>query len=259
MKIVTAFASLLLIAAGCSTYPENEYSSTYGTTTYGSYGSQPTYSRGVISSPSYRTTPSSPTYSPSVTQGAAAATQVSSEADRTLAAKVRTELDHSTLAGLSRNIYIDSRNGTVTVTGSVPTEQDRQFINNVVRNTTGVFTVVDQLQVTGAPTGAAEDRVYATTPGTPAPQVASPHSAGTIFNLHVQGLDEPDRSMAQRILQELRTDTILPSLLPMVHITVSGGIVTLEGNVQNERQRRAIETAVRRATGGQMENRLQIR
>jgi len=46
----------------------------------------------------------------------------------------------------------------------------------------------------------------------------------------------------------------------MVNITVSGGRVILEGNVQNERQRRAIETAVQRAVGGRnVTDRLQVR
>ena len=239
MKIANAFASLLLLAAGCASYPENQYSSTstYGTT----YASQPYYS----STPKYTT----PSYSSGVSTA-----QVLTDSDRSLCATVRRALnENGTVAGVSRDIRIDSRNGTVTLTGAVPTEQDRQFIDNVVRNTSGVYSVHDQIQVIGTPTGTTDSRVYATE------TLVSPNSAGTVFNLHVQGLDEPDRSLAQRILQELRTDTILPSLLPVVNITVSGGIVMLDGYVQNERQRRAIDTAVRRATGGQVDNRLQVR
>jgi osmotically-inducible protein OsmY len=169
------------------------------------------------------------------------------DADRALIGTLRNELNENrTVASAARNLYLDSRNGTVTLTGTVPTEQDRQFIDNVVRNTAGVYEVNDQIQVTGQPTGANDSRVYSSTPQA----FANPASAGTIFNLHVQGLDEPDRSTAQRILQELRTDTILPTLLPTVNITVSGGRVILDGNVQNEPQRRAIETAVQRAVGG---------
>jgi osmotically-inducible protein OsmY len=236
MKMVNAFAALLLFVAGCASYPENQYSST------STYSSQPYYS----STPKYN----APSYTPGVTTA-----QVLTQADRTLSTTVQRALnENATVAGASRNIYIASRNGTVTLTGTVPTEQDRQFIDNVVRNTSGVYQVNDQMQVIGVPTGAADSRVYAT----PEPLIG-PNSAGTVFNLHVQGLDEPDRSLAQRILQELRTDTILPSLLPVVNITVSGGIVILDGYVQNERQRRAIDTATRRATGGQVENRLQIR
>jgi len=250
MKILNVCVPLLLIAAGCSNYPDNQYSSsTYSTT--------PAYTgRSTTYTPAYRTTTvTTPTYPSGAT------TYVFTDADRALSSTVRRALNQSeTVAGIARNVYIDSRSGVVTLTGSVPSEQDRQFINNVVRNTAGVYNVNDQIQVVAptvvtAPTGATENRVYASSPEV----LVNPSSAGTIFNLHVQGLDEPDRSTAQRILQELRTDTILPSLLPMVNITVTGGAVVLDGNVQNERQRRAIDTAVRRAAGGRVENRLQIR
>ena len=251
MKIVIASVSLLLIVAGCSSYPENQYSSTSSTTP--AYTYTPAPSGTISSNPTYR--------SSTVTPPGVPTTYVFTDADRALSASVRRALNESeNVAGIARNIYIDSRNGLVTLTGSVPTEQDRQFIKNVVRNTTGVYTVNDQIQVVAptvisAPTGATETRVYSSQPEV----LVNPNAAGTIFNLHVQGLDEPDRSMAQRILQELRTDTILPSLLPMVNITVAGGMVTLEGNVQNERQRHAIDSAVRRATGGRVDNRLLIR
>ena len=212
MKIYSTLGALLVFVAGCTTYPDNQYSSTYST--------PPAYSSGrVISSPTYSSTTTSPSYSSVPTQGAAASSQLLTDADRSLANSVRSALNDSTVAGDSRNVYIDSRNGTVTLTGTVPTEQDRQFIDNVVRNTSGVYSVNDQLQVgaqqtVAQPTGAAGSRVYSTQQ----PQVLlNPESAGTIFNLHVQGLDEPDRTMAQRILQELRTDTILPSLLPSEH------------------------------------------
>ena len=250
MKILLTFSSIgLLFAAGCDTYPDHQYSSTYSTT--------PSYtSRQVISSPSYGTTvTATPSPSYTVTQSAAASSQLITDADRALITTLRNALNQNpTVSTAARNLYLDSRNGTVTLTGTVPTEQDRQFIDNVVRNTAGVYEVNDQIQVTGLPTGSNDSRVYST------PQVVSLASPGTIFNLHVQGLDEPDRTTAQRILQELRTDTILPSLLPMVNITVSGGRVILEGNVQNERQRRAIETAVQRAAGGNnVTDRLQVR
>jgi hypothetical protein len=166
----------------------------------------------------------------------------------------------------------------VTLTGTVPTEQDRQFVENAVRNTPGVYVVNDQMQVVAPATGKVETtRVYSTTTATPvyttsqtpAPVytttqqptqvVADPNAAGNLFNLHVQGLNEPDRTLGQRILQELRTDSALPALLPVVNITVADGRVTLEGTVQSEHQRRAIEAAVQRAAGvSTVSDRLQV-
>jgi len=75
---------------------------------------------------------------------------------------------------------------------------------------------------------------YGTT-GNASPTLAT----GDVFNLHVQGLNDTDRNLAQNILQGLRTDSLLHSLLPTVNINVSGGRVILQGTVQSEQQRRA--------------------
>jgi osmotically-inducible protein OsmY len=65
--------------------------------------------------------------------------------------------------------------------------------------------------------------------------------------------------LAQRILQGLRTDSRLGSLLPTVDINVAQGRVILQGVVQNEQQRAAIESVVRQATGGSnVEDQLQV-
>jgi osmotically-inducible protein OsmY len=235
---------------GCSNYPEHQAS--YNTPAYSTTGSA---SDQVISSPS-------PSYSTSSTVTAPntpSTTTYNAATDRALETTVRQALDNNpTVATVSRGLYITSQNGTVTLTGTVPSEQDRQFIDNTVRNIGGVYGVNDQLQVATQPTGAENTRIY--TPATTTPVVSNPAAPGNIFNLHVQGLDEPDRTLAQRILQELRGDTILPSLLPMVNITVVNGRVTLEGNVQNEQQRRTIEAAVQRAAGvNNVSDQLQVR
>ena len=69
------------------------------------------------------------------------------------------------------------------------------------------------------------------------------------INLHVQGLSAPDRALAQRILDGLRTDRNLGTMPPTVNINVSGGRVILTGTVQNEQQRLAIVSTVQRAAG----------
>jgi len=162
-----------------------------------------------------------------------------SDTDRALVETVRTTLNSQpSIAGLTRNVQVDARNGTVTLTGNVPTPEDRQLIENLVRNSSGVTGVIDELQVASVePTGRAEtSRVYSAT-------------AGEIFNLHVQGLTDADRALAQRILEGLRTDTVLASMLPVVDIQVADGKVTLQGNVQNSQQKQTIATAVQRAAG----------
>jgi len=232
MKITntSAFFPPLLLLVGCETYPEHQSTSGVYTTP-----SQ------VISSTDDATVTTGTTYTPSYSS----AGQYQTDADRSLAYSVRHALNaNPNVAGVAQSIYISARSGEITLTGTVPREEDRQFIDNVVRNINGVYSVNDEMQVAPRATGAAETRVYST-----APVVADSTSAGNIFSLHVQGLNEPDRAVAQRILQELRADTILPSLLPVVNITISSGRVTLEGNVQSEQQRHAIEAAVQRAAG----------
>jgi osmotically-inducible protein OsmY len=69
--------------------------------------------------------------------------------------------------------------------------------------------------------------------------------------LHVQGLNDTDRTLAQRVLEGLQTDTTLANVMPSVNINIINGRVVLQGTVQNERQRRAIVEAVQRAAGVQ--------
>ncbi len=84
-------------------------------------------------------------------------------------------------------------------------------------------------------------------------------ATGDIFNLHVQGLNNTDRNLAQQILQGLNTDTALASLLPTVNINVSGGRVILQGRVQSQEQKQAIGMVVQRAAGSSnVENQLEV-
>ena len=97
--------------------------------------------------------------------------------------------------------------------------------------------VNDQLQISPTPTGRYDqERVYAP-------------SADDYFSLHVRGLSETDRTLGQRILEGLRADTVLPTLLPIVNIEVSQGRVIVRGTVQNYEQKRQILAAVRQSAG----------
>src|SRR3954468_5008378 len=253
MKITSAIAiiPIVLIAAGC-TYEER----------HPGYTSSSTYGQTVISSPPYATnsysaTAGSSTYDSSYSTGAAAATvQALSESDQNLAAQVRSTLNNdTTVSRYAENVGVNAQSGAVTLTGSVPNERVRQNIDSIVREISGVTTVYDQMRILPQATSSSSvnSRVYSESAPVPYNE-----AAGNIFSLHVQGLNEPDRSMAQRILQELRTDTILQTLLPSVNITVSGGQVVLQGRVQSEQQKRSIYSAVQRATGGNVRNELVV-
>jgi len=74
-------------------------------------------------------------------------------------------------------------------------------------------------------------------------------STGDVFNLHVQGVTDSDLSEGQRIVEGLRSSTLLASLLPTVNISVERGKVLLRGIVQNQQQKEAIESTVQRTAG----------
>ena len=240
---IISLMAALLVTSGCA----------HRTTTTTS-GGVPIYGSDVISAlpPAPTVTVTTPTYpAPIVGQGAGAAAQVRANADAALATAVRQAFGrYSNLSAIAPNIQVSAQNGTVTLTGNVPTEQDRNFIENVVRSTPGVVGINDELQVPAPPvmtqpTGRT-DQGYNT-------------GTGDIFNLHVQGLNPTDRTVAQNILQGLQTDQALNSLLPKVDINVANGRVILQGMVQNQQQKNTIASAVERAAGaGNVDNRLQV-
>lgn len=277
MKIANTFALivLLIVTAGCSSHDRHHSA----------------YSSGVISSP---------------------APQLATDSDRALADAVRQRFNrYGDLAPLASEIQVSARNGAVTLTGTVPTEQEKKMIDGMAENTSGVRVVYDNLRVTSAPAAAAfrptdtplanrvrqdlnaqpaiagvapniqvfdnngaitltgtvareEDRrlvesVVQRTPGVTAvydnlglgiqPTGRTARFPDDIFNLHVEGLSPPDRTLAQKILDGLRRDAMLASLLPSVNINIIGGRVVLQGTVQNDQQRSAIASAVQRAAG----------
>src|SRR5438105_2103568 len=114
MRIAQTLATIsaLLLAAGCSTAPHN-YAYDHVDT-------------GRISYPPPR-----------------------SAADTALETEVRADLNrYGDLAKVASNVQVYAQDGTVTLTGSVPTDKDRQMIETLVRNTQGVVSVNDQLQLT---------------------------------------------------------------------------------------------------------------
>jgi hypothetical protein len=230
MKITQFLGGLSLAAliAGCAAERPVHYSSN---STYG----DPTPSSSTYDSTTVTT--SEPRYDSY--QGAAASAQVMTESDRALVYQARQRCERIT-PGATVTLY--SRNGSVTVSGTVSTEQDRLAVVNAVRGTPGVVAVSDQLQITGppiasTPTGRYEqERVYAP-------------SSTDFFSLHVRGLNDTDRVLGQRILEGLRGDTVLPTLMPVVNIEVADNRVTVRGSVQSHEQKRSILSAVQRAAG----------
>src|SRR5690242_13939740 len=113
MKIVSSLGLIipLLFAAGCS------YEQRHAGYTGGSYGE-------VVSVPN------------------------ETAADRALADAVRQQFNrYGELAPLQPNIQVHARDGRVTLTGTVPSQQQRKMIDAMVENTSGVVALNDQLAV----------------------------------------------------------------------------------------------------------------
>jgi osmotically-inducible protein OsmY len=222
MKRIQVFALLTLVGAvaGCTTHRQP----TYTTTT------TPVYRHDPISQPRYQPVP---------VYGVGRDPQTL--ADQELAAAVRNQFGrYGDLSGYAPNIDVSARNGTVTLAGSVPGDMEKEMILAMVKNTPGVIGVNDMMRLT-------DPRISPTGRPTSEPGVYS--NADDYFNLHVQGLSDTDRQLAQQILSDLRTDTVLASSVPKVNIYVADGQVTLRGIVQTEQQRQTIANTVQRAAG----------
>jgi len=251
MRIANTFVifSSLLLVAGCTTDDRRT-----------EWSNRPAYAEGTSTyrTPSYST---STTYGATArddkyaTQGEAAASQLMNDNDRELCYQVRQQFDaNPNFSTFSPNVSITCHNGVATLSGTVPTDEDRMALVAQCRRTPGIASVHDELQIGVT---AANDRIYVAPPAVQ-PQPTGRYdeesriyggNMGDVFSLHVMGLNDTDRSLAQRILEGLRTDSALPSLLPVVNIDVSNGQVILRGTVQSGQQRRAIVTAIQRAAG----------
>src|SRR6185503_12003741 len=86
----------------------------------------------------------------------------------------------------------------------------------------------------------------------------APGNVGAI-HVAVQGSSEADQTVAQKVTQELRSNSSLASSLQQVNITINNGNVTLQGAVRSEQQKRDIDSAMRRIIGvASVDNQLQV-
>lgn len=229
MKIaVLALSSSLLLIAGCA--HKNPQTA-----------SVPVYTPSVISTPA-------PGSAPVVSTPPAPMNP-----DTVLANQVRQQLNASPQAAqLMRDVQVNAQNGTITLSGSVPNDQDRQMLQNLVRATPGVTSVNDSLQVpsnTSAPIISTPETTYPPTGRTSETNQVGATMPGEVFNLHVQGLTPQDRTLAQQVMDGLRADNSLNTLFPKVDINIAQGKVVLSGTVANQQQHQAVLNAVKRSAG----------
>src|SRR5215475_5291400 len=149
--------------------------------------------------------------------------------DRALETTLRSELNrYGDLSSVAPNIQISAQNGTVTLTGPVPSERERQMMDALIRNTPGVVAVNDQTQLTYPPTSTygRPARIYTA----PAIGVLPPNQTIPAENvsLKVQPTTSADRSLADRLADRLRTEAPLTTLPETVTATVTGTVVYLQ-------------------------------
>lgn len=180
-----------------------------------------------------------------------------SASDVALETNIRAELSrYGDLATVAPYVQVGAQNGTVTLTGSVPNEQDRQMIDAMVRNTSGVVALNDQMQVGYPPTGLSGEPPAVYPPKRPpvvpsAPVVSPPPviTPGVAPYTGVQAQTPADEPVARSIAQQLQLAAIPPSWLQGTTISVTDGNVSLQGQVDNQQERQAIITAVQNAAG----------
>lgn len=231
MRIVSflSVVSSLALVAGCTTDHQTAY-----TTTPAVYGGD------VISSDPYHTTMVVP---------GVAKSQI--ETDRDLENALRSQLNrYGDLATTTPNVQIYAQSGTVTLSGTVPSQRERDMIDSLVRDQTGVVAVNDQLQIAYPPTGVVSSpvRVYTT-----APQYVVNSSPAIVysgnFNMTVQAVTVGDRNLGERVVQRLRSDPVLAPLSSNLNISVRDGRVYLRGTVDTEEQHLSMVSVVQHTYG----------
>ena len=157
-SIITVISTLTL-AAGCAhheryaSYDDTASSSAYGSTAYNSsrtYNSSSTsVSPGASTSASgvYGAQPGSPDYSSSGS--------ISVASDQNLTAQVQQSIyNDNTLVTIAPQIHVIAQpGGTVVLTGKVPNDEQKQVIEQRVKQVAGVVNVRNDIQVSLDPTG----------------------------------------------------------------------------------------------------------
>ena len=302
MKITKklTIVSLMFLAAGCAhherqtaRYDENMNSR--------HYGAMPSESSSSVSSstaasanapgglPSSSTTPATSLQtSQSVPSSSAIGPEGGlSDSDRQLISKVQRAMNNDTsLISLSSGIQITAQNGTVILSGTVPTEQDKQRLEMAAKSAPDVVSVNNQIQVSSQSTPAPTESSSVTPSGTGQSQPLTPTSQSTSsriytesqrtsplpttesaksstdldsFSQRIQGISESDRDLAKQLGQQLKADSSMATMMSDVKIDISDGKATLRGHVSSDDEKSTIEDAVKQVSGvTSVDNQIQV-
>jgi osmotically-inducible protein OsmY len=165
------------------------------------------------------------------------------------------------------------------LTGTVPSEREKQRIETLAQSLSGVSRVDNQLQVSLAPTSEGvgqTSRIYSnstsqaagTIPGQVNTEGLTPTSdrqdsnrvySNDSFKVTVQGANETDQTLSQQIRSTLQKDPAIASLGSNVKISLENGKATLMGTVTDEDSKNKIESAIQQVSGvTSVDNQLQV-
>jgi len=161
-------------------------------------------------------------------------TQAVSDASVTTAVKTRLMKDK---AARETSIDVDTRDGVVTIAGTVPTEADKTRIDSLVRRTTGVKGVNNTLTVSAATSGREpkndETKIVVKDDTTPAMKKA--------------GNAVSDSSITTAVKTRLMTDEVARGT--SIDVDTDKGVVTIAGAVPTAADKDRIGHLVAKTTG----------
>ena len=165
--------------------------------------------------------------------------------DASITTAVKTRLMKDSAARAS-SIDVDTKDGVVTISGSVPTAADKTRIGGLVRRTTGVKTVENNLTVGGSAgtTGKDETKIVIkddTTPAVKKGAKAVKDGAGKVADVVTDG------SVSTAVKTRLMTDTVARGT--SIDVKVDDGVVTIAGEVPTSADKARIGDLVARTTG----------
>jgi hyperosmotically inducible periplasmic protein len=164
-----------------------------------------------------------------------------SATDATVTTAVKNKLAADATTSAAR-INVDTANGVVTLSGSVPTIAEKSEAERVARNTQGVTQVVNNITVEGGGTVTPE---ATGTPGAMATPGGETGAGGAIS----------DATILTGIKSQLVANGIMGT-----NVDVKNGVVTITGAVDNAQEKSRVEEIARRASGVKsVNNRLTIK
>jgi hypothetical protein len=176
----------------------------------------------------------------------------SHDADRGIEGSLRATLN-------DKHVHVHVKHGVVKLNGEVRTAEERARIESLVRHTSGVVALKDELKVTSPSPGLNPEYppgvpVYTApapevVPGTPIVTAPAPVVIPEYPKLKVRAWTVDDEPIADQIAHQLRNDAVPVNGLENVDITVRNRNVSLVGVVDTQSAHDALIASLQRVSG----------